>query len=100
MLKWKPGDKIELPITKSVSVRWNNSIIINIAISRGQNFLYVLEPLDFKPDVIHIGLEKYWTVGEHFLAEDLKFWSRDTPPVAKIIQLHLIHEEIHEQKAL
>lgn len=95
MASFKIGDRVEIPLTKSVGCKLDHSHVLRIAREYNQNFLFIAD-LDGKECDLH-WLE-HSQVGERFLLEEIKLWSEESNSWEIVKTIQSINEEIKEKE--
>jgi hypothetical protein len=99
MHNWQVGDKVELPIKKSIGCSWEKCEILRAAITVGQNYLFIVKQIDNGREV-ELGLTSEWSLGEFFGRDDLKLWTTGSPDANQIRESRKIYKQIYGQETI
>ena len=94
-MKFKKGDRVEIPLSKSFGCTWEKSLILNGARAYGQNYLYIV---NINSHVCELHTRQSGIVGEKFLLEEVKLWSEESNSWETINTIQKINEEIKEKR--
>lgn len=88
------GDRVELPLTKSVGCPLSSSLVIRRALKEQQNYLYIVSvnPLERSVE-LHVEEDD---LGERFSFEDVKLYNDESPTCEMFKMLIEINEEVQE----
>ena len=85
------GDKIEIPLTKSIGCTWEKSVAIQTALAANQNYLYLCA---INKDDVEISALEGHLMGECLDHSEVKPYSENSPDIQTIRELRKSIQEI------
>ena len=86
------GDKVEIPLIKSIGCDWEKCFSIKRAIAHNRNYLFICN-INFNR--VELSYTEHRTVGEKFDISDLKPYNLSSPNIETILELKKTIREIN-----